>query len=255
MTKAQAKLQSWNIAAGNFLFRYRNALFPCIFIFAALICRPNILFSSPLADRSLRAAGLVIALFGQAVRLITIGFEYIHRGGKDGRVYAGRLIQGGLFGLVRNPIYIGNALIATGMTMYLGSPLGYFVLIPFFLFVYQALVAAEEAYLRERFGKDYDDYCARVNRFVPRLNKILEALAGTRFDWRRTLKKDLGTITGLTIGLILMPLWRSYFLYGWSAVEDAAGGALRLTLAITAIYLFLLRLKHSDQLFRNSSQH
>jgi hypothetical protein len=213
------------------------------------------LFSSPLADRSLGATGVIIALLGQAVRLITIGFEYIHRGGKDGRVYAGRLIQGGLFGLVRNPIYIGNALIATGMTMYLSSPLGYFVLIPFFLFVYQALVAAEEAYLRERFGKNYDDYCARVKRFVPRLKKIREAFVGIRFDWRRSLKKDLGTLTGLTIGLILMPVWRSYFLDGWSAVEDAAGRALRLTLAITAIYLFLLRLKKSSRLFRNSSPH
>jgi hypothetical protein len=213
------------------------------------------LFGSSLADRWLGLAGIVIGLLGQAVRLITIGFEYIHRGGKDGRVYAGRLIRQGVFGLVRNPMYIGNALIATGMTMYLGSPLGYLVLIPFFLFVYQALIAAEEAYLRERFGRDYDDYCASVNRFVPRLKKIPEAFAGTRFDWRRSLKKDLGTLTGLTIGLILTPVWRSYFLDGWNAVETSAHGALKLTLAITAIYLFLLRFKKSNQLFRNSSQH
>jgi protein-S-isoprenylcysteine O-methyltransferase Ste14 len=252
---ARTKLNSWNIVAGNFVFRYRNVLFAAVFILAALIFRPKVLFNSSFADRLLRAAGVVIALLGQAVRLTTIGFEYIHRGGKDGRVYAGRLIQGGLFALVRNPMYIGNALIATGMTMYLGSPFGYFVLIPLFLFVYQALIAAEEAYLHERFGKEYDRYCANVNRFVPRLKKIPEAFAGTCFDWRRSLKKDLGTITGLTIGLILIPVWRSYFLHGWSAVEDAAGNALRLTLAITAIYLFLLRLKKTNQLFRNSAQH
>ena len=48
-------------------------------------------------------------------------------------------------------MYVGNGLISIGMTMLLGSPMGYLILIPFFLFVYQAIVAAEEAYLRKKF--------------------------------------------------------------------------------------------------------
>ena len=91
------------------------------------------MFGNPLADRALGVIGIAVALLGETVRLLTIGFEYIHRGGKDGRVYAGRLVKGGVFGLVRNPMYIGNALIASGMTMYLGAPLGYLLVIPFFV--------------------------------------------------------------------------------------------------------------------------
>lgn len=52
-------------------------------------------------------------------------------------------------------MYVGNALIAIGMTIDFGSSLGYLILIPLFLFVYQAIVAAEEAYLRNKFGAEY----------------------------------------------------------------------------------------------------
>jgi protein-S-isoprenylcysteine O-methyltransferase Ste14 len=246
-------LHSWNIAIGNFFFRYRNALFPLIFAAGALVLRPQVMFDSPVVDRILVAMGMVIALLGQAVRLITIGFEYIHRGGKDGKVYAGRLVRGGVYGITRNPMYVGNGLISIGMTMHFGSPLGYFVLIPLFLFVYQAIVAAEEAYLRDKFGAEYADYEKSVNRYLPALSRVRESFAGMRFDWRKSIKKDLGTVVGLTIGLILLPVWRAYFLYGLEATQVAAIRALWLTLGIAALYLFLLKLKKTDRLFKTST--
>jgi protein-S-isoprenylcysteine O-methyltransferase Ste14 len=246
-------LHSWNIAIGNFFFRYRNALFPLIFATGALTLRPQIMFDSLGLDRILVATGMVLALLGQAVRLITIGFDYIHRGGKDGQVYAGRLVRGGVYGITRNPMYVGNALIATGMTMHFGSPLGYVILIPLFLFVYQAIVAAEEAYLRNKFGAEYDDYEKSVNRYLPAFSRVRESFAGMRFDWRKSIKKDLGTVVGLTIGLIMLPVWRAYFLLGLEATETAAIRALCVTLGVGALYLFLLRLKRSDRLFKTST--
>jgi protein-S-isoprenylcysteine O-methyltransferase Ste14 len=242
-------LGSWNIAAGNFFFRYRNLLFPLIFVVGAFTFRPRIMFDNLLVDRLLVIAGIAVALLGESVRLITIGLDYIHRGGKDGQVYAGRLVQGGVYHLSRNPMYVGNALIAIGMTMRFGSPLAYVIVIPFFLFVYQAIVAAEENYLRGKFGAEYEAYEKSVNRYLPALPRAREAFAGMRFDWRKSLKKDLGTVVGLIIGLIVIPVWRAYFLYGVDASRSAAFHALGWTLAITALYLFLLKLKKSDRLF------
>ena len=246
--KGSRKARSLNVAVGNFFFQYRNRLFPLIFLLAALTLRPSIMFESPVADRLVAACGMIIVFVGEAVRLVTIGFEYIHRGGKEGRVYAGRLVQGGVFGLVRNPMYIGNVLIALGITVYLRSPLGYIILIPLFLFLYQALIAAEEAYLRERFGRDYEDYCRKVNRFAPRIHRIPQAFSGMRFDWRRSVRKDMGTVVGLTMGLILIPLWRISFLDGWAAMLSMIPFFLGLSLALTLGYLVLLRLKKSNRL-------
>lgn len=211
------------------------------------------MFDSLVVDRFLAGVGIGVALLGQAVRLITIGFEYIHRGGKDGQVYAGRLVRGGVYGITRNPMYIGNGLIAIGMTMLLGSPMGYLILIPFFLFVYQAIVAAEEAYLRKTFAAEYEDYATSVNRYVPKLSRVAESFAGMSFDWRRSIKKDLGTVVGLAIGFIFIPVWRSYLLHGAEATKTAAVRALWLSLAVGALYLFLLMLKRSDRLFKGST--
>jgi protein-S-isoprenylcysteine O-methyltransferase Ste14 len=246
-------MQSWNITIGNFFFRYRNALFPLVFVLGSLLLRPQVMFGSLMMDRILSVAGFVVALLGEAVRLITIGFQYIHRGGKDGKVYAGRLVCGGMYGVTRNPMYVGNGLISIGMTMLLGSPLGYLILIPFFLFVYQAIIAAEEAYLRDKFGSEYDDYALRVSRIIPSLSSISESFADMRFDWRRSIKKDLGTIASLTIGLNVVPVWRTYFLYDTGATKTAGVRAFWLILVITIIYLVLLKLKRSNRLFQEST--
>lgn len=246
-------MHSWNITIGNFFFRYRNALFPAIFAVGSLTLRPKIMFDNLVVDQFLAAIGIGVALLGQAVRLITIGFEYIHRGGKDGQVYAGRLVRGGVYGITRNPMYVGNGLISIGMTMLLGSPMGYVILIPFFLFVYQAIVATEEAYLRKTFAGEYADYASSVNRYVPKLSRVAESFVEMRLDWRRSIKKDLGTIVGLTIGFILLPVWRSYLLHGVEETKTATIRALWLSLAIAALYLFLLKLKRSNRLLKGST--
>ena len=247
-------LRSWNIAVGKFFFRYRNAIFPIIFTLGAITLRPVIIMGSPALDRFLTYTGAGVALLGQAVRLATIGLEYIHRGGKDGQVHARNLVQGGVYGITRNPMYLGNALIAIGMTMLFGSPLGYLILIPLFLFVYQAIVAAEEAYLSDKFGREYEDYCSAVNRFLPALDRIPRIFSEMRFDWRHALRRDIGTVVGLTIGLIFVPVWRTFFLEGWDATQANAIRAIYLASVIGAIYLLLVRLKKTKRLFHDAGR-
>ena len=212
--QTRAGLRAWNIEAGNFFFRYRNAVFPAVFLLVVLTMRPRII-GGPSIDRLLILAGALVAVAGEALRLVTIGFDYIDRGGKNHKVYASRLVQGGVYALTRNPMYLANGMIAIGMTMLTGSPLTYVLVIPFFLFVYQAIIAAEEAYLHRQFGRDYEEYCAKVNRVFPSFRGIHRAFADMRYNWKRSLKQDLSTIAGLLMGLILIPFCRVFFLGGW----------------------------------------
>lgn len=64
-------------------------------------------------------------------------------------------------------------------------------MIPFFLFVYQALIAAEEAYLWKTFGSEYTDYCANQS-LCPRVDNLQAAFSGMSFRWQRCFKKDPG---------------------------------------------------------------
>jgi protein-S-isoprenylcysteine O-methyltransferase Ste14 len=226
---------NWNIAAGHWCFRHRNAVFPLVFALTVLFLRPHVLFGRTALDHLLIASGMVIALVGQGVRLLTIGFDYVERGGKNKRVYASRLVQGGIYAHTRNPMYLGNLLIAAGMSLVTGAPAAYLLLIPLFVFIYQAIIAAEEAYLRERFGAEYAAYCRRVPRLFPSLKGVRRTFGSMEYHWRRAVRKDLSTITGLLLGLICLPLWRTYFLNG----ADAARAALPATAALVGAVLVL----------------
>jgi protein-S-isoprenylcysteine O-methyltransferase Ste14 len=245
-------LRSVNISIGNFFFRWRNFLFPCIFLLTAGTATPEIFLGDSLLDLLFVGCGAVEAIAGQTVRFVTIGFQYIHRGGKNGKVYANRLVSGGMYGVVRNPMYVGNALITIGMAKYMGAPRAMFIVIPFFLFVYQAIIFAEEEYLRNKFGPEYDDYCARVNRFIPSLRNVRQSFAGMRLDWKMSIKKDLGTIVGLTMGLLFIPVWRTYFFAGQDAAMAAGMTAFAIACTCGLLYALLVYLKRRKRfIFRS----
>ena len=75
-------LRSLNIAIGNFFFRRRNFVFPCVFLLTACTTTPEIFLGSQTLDLLFVGSGAVEAILGQTVRFVTIGFQYIHRGGK-----------------------------------------------------------------------------------------------------------------------------------------------------------------------------
>ena len=238
-----------NIAIGNFFFKFRNALFPILFALAVAIGRPRIILGEPAVDRFLTGLGVLVALAGQAVRLLTIGYEYIERGGKEGKVYASRLVQGDVYSLTRNPMYLGNALITIGITMVAGAPFLYVAVLPFFLFVYQAIVAAEEAYLARRFGAEYERYCASVPRWLPSFGRVASVLSGKPYDWAKAIRKELSTMAGLLTGLILLPVWRALCFEGFDAAKTRMVRALVLEAIVLIGYSVLAYLKRRRWLF------
>ena len=240
-------LYRWNIAAVNLFFRHRNSIFPVVFSVAVFVMRPKVLLNQ-VTDSMLVACGTVVAVMGEGVRWVTIGHQYIERGGKEGKVYASRLVRGGMYGVMRNPMYVGNILIAVGMTMTAGSPGIYLIILPSFLFIYQALVCTEEAYLRQRFGGEYEAYCAEVPRFIPALRHVGHAVSGTEYDWRRALRQDLSTLVALMFGLTWIPLWRTFFLEGALIAKKTLPGALGVSFCILAFYGYVIRLKKQARL-------
>ena len=244
-----------SIGIGRFFFRYRNALFPAIFVIVGLTMQPKLLFQNPALDRLIVILGIVIALLGEVVRLVTIGYEYIERGGKNRQVYASHLVQGGVYAHVRNPMYLGNGLIAIGVTLETGSPTTYAVVIPFFLFVYWSIVAAEEEYLRAHFAAEYVDYCHRVPRFLPSFTGLRRSFAGTFYDWKRALRKELSTMAGLASGLIAVPLVRRWFLEGPGAARAAAPVTLSWIAVVAILYGIAVFMKRRRWFFYTTADH
>jgi len=79
------------------------------------------------------------------------------------------LVVNGLYRYVRNPMYVGSALVLCSEAMLFGSrrllTYALLVAIGFNLFV----LLYEEPTLRKKFGASYQTYCRAVPRWIPRL--------------------------------------------------------------------------------------
>ncbi len=206
-TITQEPKTSLLIAYGNFLFKYRNAVFPLFMVPLSLAFTPN------LTTGWLPWLGLAMASLGQLLRMAVIGFAYIKRGGMNKKVYADTLVTTGFFSLCRNPLYVGNVLILGGLLVIHGNPV---VLIAgglFFLLAYHAIIAAEEFYLSNKFGEQYAAYCADVPRWFLRLDRF-SRLKGMEFHWRKVIYKDYSTLASWGSQAILLLAYRDYCLHG-----------------------------------------
>ena len=182
-------------AIGAFFFRFRNGLFPVIYLLVALFVRPAFFAGNPKWDPFATGIGLIVAMLGETIRCLTIGLVYsIVRGGRDGRVYADHLVTEGIYAHTRNPMYVGNLLFALGFCLMYGSPWMYLVVFPFFLLVYVSIVFEEERFLSEKFGEKYDKYVHNTNRFLPRLQGLVQTIRQHHFDWTRVIAKEYGTL-------------------------------------------------------------
>lgn len=197
------------VAIGNFFFKYRNWIF--ILFYGALFIPSWPLFSEERFGACYYvwpiALGLVITVLGQLIRGLTIGLAYIVRGGKGGKPYAEGLVTEGIFNHCRNPLYVGNILMLLGVGILANSLVYTVIVIPIFLFVYQAIVLAEENFLRGKFGPGYDQYCSKVNRWWPSLKGIGTTFRGMQFNWRRWILKEHTTqfiwLNGIVLILLL----------------------------------------------------
>ncbi|MFO1512332.1 MAG: isoprenylcysteine carboxylmethyltransferase family protein [Verrucomicrobiota bacterium] len=224
------------VRIGNFLFRYRNGLFP---VFLALLFVPSPkLFAEDLLAIGL---GLAVALLGQLIRAITIGLAYIIRGGKNRQVYAEKLVQEGIFAHCRNPLYVGNILVIVGLGLISNSLWFAVIGIPAFLFIYRAIVAAEENFLRQKFGADFDAYCQRVSRFFPNLSGIGKTCQGMEFNWRRLIVKEYGSTyawMAAACALIVKARWLEIRTFADLQMQVLGGVFVLITVAyLTARYL------------------
>ncbi|WP_158869664.1 methyltransferase family protein [Maribellus comscasis] len=191
-------MNGYFVKFGNWIFRYRNIIFPLFY--AALFVPSMQIFQN---STGLLLGAFIIAL-GVAVRCITIGLEYIIRGGRHGKIHANNLVTGGIYSICRNPMYVGNILLILGFGVFANSLLFLLLFFPLFLIIYRAIIKAEEAFLYEKFGQEYLDYTSKVKSLIPDLRKIKSAFKGYTFNWKRVLLREYNSLYLYISGIELL---------------------------------------------------
>lgn len=115
---------------------------------------------------AMRWTGVIICSIGSVLRLMPV-FVLKNRFSGLVAIQAGhRLETRGIYGIVRNPSYLGMLVSAVGWTLAFRSLVG--VLLSLLLLIpLIPRIHSEERLLHSYFGKEYDDYFARTWRLVP----------------------------------------------------------------------------------------
>jgi len=156
--------------------------------------------------------GFIVAVSGELIRLWGVswaGSETRTTGGVGGTF----LIVSGPFGHVRNPLYVGNILLYTGMGIMSFALFPYLQIagLIFFYIQYWYIVGEEENYLKKTFGEEFDKYLENVPRFFPRLTRYksgkveqppFNLKAGLRSERRSLQAFSIVTITIVLIWIL-----------------------------------------------------
>lgn len=81
------------------------------------------------------------------------------------------LTQSGMYKHVRHPRYSGMILAVAGACL-IGGTIGAWITGGTWLVLVMVTILLEEREMRQRFGRDYEDYCRRVPRFLPRISAL-----------------------------------------------------------------------------------
>ena len=188
---------------GSIFLRYGKAAIPIVVLAAYSLAVPDerILGSEHL-EHLLDFAALAVVLLGLTVRAVAIGSVARECG-------SGGLVNSGVYGLCRNPRYLGSLLVILGIFLMHGSAHVVLTGTLACVLIYSAMVRVEEDDLRARYGESYRAYQAAVPRWLPRPARLRQGDFGIDFSARRALADDWLTIAATAVALVFTEVHES----------------------------------------------
>jgi protein-S-isoprenylcysteine O-methyltransferase Ste14 len=194
---------NWKIKTGQFLFKFRSftplPLMAAVFIFF----RP---YSYGAIDPYLIWGGLAISFLGEFIRVMAVGFAYTGTSGRENYLRADDLNRTGIYSIVRNPLYIGNVLMFSGLLIVFAN---WWALLFFNIFLitqYYFIILSEENYLKQKYGDSFNDYCKTINRVIPTFNSYQKP--ALPFDGRKVFFKENDSVFNMLMVFVIILAFR-----------------------------------------------
>lgn len=155
-------------------------------------------------------AAIALVILGEALRMLTVGF--VPRGTSGRNTGAGqvatRLNTTGVYSLVRNPLYLANCMMYVGVVLFAQSLVLALVFVLVLLPYYERIIAAEEAFLTDRFGNAYRNWAAVTPAFIPRLTGWQSP--DMAFSWRSVIRREHASMYAAVVALFLVEMGQTW---------------------------------------------
>lgn len=200
------------VASGTLLFRWRSfvltAFFPAMAIAVAQGEWVELTFGD-LAGQWVEALALAMVVLGLGIRIYTVGHVPARTSGRNTRgQVADTLNTTGLYAVVRNPLYLGNAISYLGAALFTQSLILTALLALVLALYFERIIAAEEAFLVTQFGTQYTEWAERTPAFFPAFR--LWQKPALPFSLRSVIAREHPTWAGAVVMLYLIEMATRY---------------------------------------------
>lgn len=208
---------------GNWLFKRRSWL-PVVLVAPGLVIMYYVNRQSILYDSGKELIFFGISLFGQLIRVITVGFAPGNTSGRNtayGQL-ADEVNRSGIYSVIRHPLYVGNYFMWLGPALFLRSAWFAIVFTLVYWLYYERIMFAEEQFLRRKFGEAYDRWSESVNAVIPSFRKYIPS--GLPFSVRTVLRREYNSFVNIFLIFAVLDVTRNYLvserlaitpLWGW----------------------------------------
>lgn len=200
---------NWKLKIGNFLFRFRSFTPVPLIIIVFVFIRPEI---NPEINNLLIFAGLLIMITGESIRIISVGFSFSGTSGRESFLKADNLNMSGIYSIVRNPLYIGNLLIYTGLLVVYSNIYALIFFDLLLIIQYYFIILAEENFLQEIYGDEYSNYKKAVNSILPRFGNSKKP--ENKFNKLKVIFKENDSVFNALVIFGIIELYKGYITTG-----------------------------------------
>lgn len=194
---------------GNFLFKHRSFTPVPLIVLVFVIFKPVDLGG---ANFFINLCGFMASMSGELIRVIAVGYAHSGTSGRESFLKADALNTTGIYSLVRNPLYIGNFLIFSGLLVVFANIWAEVIVAVFLIMQYYFIILSEEDFLRKKYGKEYEDYCGRVRRLIPAFKNYEKT--SNSFDLRKVIFKESDSVFNMLAIYLLVLVYKERFFSG-----------------------------------------
>ncbi|MDQ1352670.1 MAG: hypothetical protein QG657_2976 [Acidobacteriota bacterium] len=199
----------WKLNLGNFLFKRRSFTPLPLIVLVFVIFKPVDLGR---ANVFINLCGFMVSWLGEFIRVIAVGCAHSGTSGRESFLKADALNTTGIYSVVRNPLYIGNFLIFSGLVVVFANIWAEVVVAVFLMAQYYFIILSEEDFLRKGYGKVYEDYCGRVRRVIPVFKKYEKA--SNLFNLKKVIFKESDSVFNMLVMYLLVLVYKERIFSG-----------------------------------------
>jgi protein-S-isoprenylcysteine O-methyltransferase Ste14 len=197
-------LQEQFTRQGNFLFKNRGHL-PLIVIVAGLLVFIVEQLNGNCSEVAIcfsfkfwYEGCFLIGLIGFFIRCHVVGYAPDRTSGRNTKCQvADELNTSGMYSLVRHPLYLANFLMWLSAALLTTNLWFTIAFIFFYIIYYERIMFAEEAFLREKFKKEYLNWAEKIPAVIPSFSNYIKT--NNSFKLKDVLKREKNGLLSMFI--------------------------------------------------------